>query len=204
MAKKSIEIVIPDAGPLITLAIAESLDLLLAFADDVEIVVTDYVNFEVTSFPDRFIDAGVIADFLKRNSARVRVQETSYGQLAIPAIEAKLGRGEKPNQAFPSDGGELSITSFIQATKTSNPGRPTLVLLEDAWFEENAYAVPGNVHLLSTGSFLVGLEQLKKIPSANAIKERLRTAGRNLAGLAVDKPAEKIPGGTTWKPKIRS
>lgn len=198
-----IEIAIPDAGPLITLAIADSLDLLLAFTDDVEIVVTDYVKLEVTAFPEKYADAAAINAFLKKNEKRVRIVVTSYGKMAIPAIEQQLQKGVSPRIAFPDDGGELSITSFVHATKRQNPGRPTLVLIEDYWFEENAYAVPGNVHLLSTLAFLKGLEELGKISSADQIKKRVIDAGRELSGLILDKPAEKIPDGTSWKPRIR-
>lgn len=38
------------------------------------------------------------------------------------------------------------------------------VLIEDDWFVGNSYAVPGNVHLLSTASFLDGREKADLIP----------------------------------------
>ena len=48
--KKSrrIEIVIADAGPLISLARADALETLLVFKDNVSLVITDFVEFEVT------------------------------------------------------------------------------------------------------------------------------------------------------------
>jgi hypothetical protein len=42
----TIRLVVPDAGPLITLA--DLLEALLVFRKDVRIVLTDYVEFEVT------------------------------------------------------------------------------------------------------------------------------------------------------------
>ena len=49
MAEK-IRIVLPDTGPLITLAHANALEVLLAFdAQQVQLVVTDMVEFEATS-----------------------------------------------------------------------------------------------------------------------------------------------------------
>lgn len=213
---RPIEIAIPDAGPLITLAVGGALKLLLVAHDEVEIVLTDYVKFEVTALPNRYMDAGVIKDFLEQNKTRVKVEPTGYGKLAIPAIRGKLRKGVGPKEAFPEDGGEHSIMSFIRATKDRNPGKPTLVLIEDAWFEENAYAVPGNVHLLSTMAFLKGLESIKKIASAEAVKRQILAAGRNFmrttklpggkkitTDFILDKPAAKIPGGTAWKPRFK-
>ena len=47
-----IQIFIPDAGPLISLAIADELDLLLRVADDVRLIITDHVIWEVTRRDD--------------------------------------------------------------------------------------------------------------------------------------------------------
>ena len=40
-----IEIIIVDAGPLISLARADALELLLIFKDEVRLVITDFVEF---------------------------------------------------------------------------------------------------------------------------------------------------------------
>lgn len=60
---------------------------------------------------------------------------------------------------MPQDLGELSITNFVISVRRANPGEPVLVLIEDDRFIGNSYAVPGNVHLLSTASFLQGPEK---------------------------------------------
>jgi hypothetical protein len=74
-----------------------------------------------------------------------------------------------------------------------------LVIVEDDWFAENAFAVPGNVHLLSTSAWLDGLEQLKLIESAAAIRIRIQEARPHFrAGFLLDKEATKIAGGTEW------
>jgi len=46
-AKRPIRLVIPDTGPLISLAAGDALDLLLLAREDVRIVLTDMVEFEV-------------------------------------------------------------------------------------------------------------------------------------------------------------
>ena len=60
--KKSrrIEIVIADAGPLISLARADALETLLVFKDNVSLVITDFVEFEVTRHRDLQTPSGIV------------------------------------------------------------------------------------------------------------------------------------------------
>lgn len=51
--KKTIQVVLPDAGPLISLALGNALDLLLLASNDVRLVLTDVVEFETTHRTDR-------------------------------------------------------------------------------------------------------------------------------------------------------
>jgi len=101
--------------------------------------------------------------------------------------------------ALPIDLGELSITNFVMSLRTSNPGDPMLVIIEDDWFAENAYAVPGNIHLLSKSAWLDGLEALGRIPSASDVRSRIQARRPNFrADFFVDLQAEKLAGGTEW------
>ena len=76
-----------------------------------------------------------------------------------------------------------------------------LVIIEDDWFAENAYAVPGNIHLLSTSARLDGLEALGRIPSASDVRSRIQARRPHFrADFLVDQPAEKIADGTAWRP----
>ena len=197
MAKKRISIVIPDAGPLISLAMGNALDLLLAAKPEVRLVITDFVHFETTVFADRFLDGAQIAHFIEKHKDRIDVVTTTIGEFAIPGIQEKLGKD--PRAAWPGDLGELSISSFITTSKNFNPGEPTLVLIEDDWFTSNAYAVPGNVHLLSTSAFLAGLEALGVIESATAIRSLIQSKRPGFkVEFLIDRPAEKISCGTAW------
>jgi hypothetical protein len=79
-----------------------------------------------------------------------------------------------------------------------------LVLIEDDWFAANSYAVPGNVHLVSTSAWLDGLEELGLIPSAAAVRTQIQAGRPNFrAGLLVDKEAENIIEGTEWRSRFR-
>ena len=85
--KKTVNIIIPDAGPLISLAKGGHLDLLLLFKPDVKILIADVVAHEVTRFSDTFHDASVIARFISENSPRVRVERTELGATLIATMQ---------------------------------------------------------------------------------------------------------------------
>lgn len=100
---------------------------------------------------------------------------------------------------MPRDIGELSIMNVVISLRTADPGDPTLVLIEDDWFTANAYAVPGNIHLLSTAAFLDGLEQAGLLPSAAEVRMRIQRQRPGFrAGWRVGLPAPKIEAGTEW------
>jgi len=202
MTQKRITVVIADAGPLISLAMGDALDLLLLARPGVRLVVTDIVHFEVTALADRYADGAHIANFLEKNKDRVEIAETTIGRLALPAMRQHLERGERVQ--WGEDFGELSISGFVKSARTFNPGDPTMVLLEDDWFEENVYALPGNVHLVSTSSFLNGLERRGLIKSAKAIKDLIvsKRPGFRVDHL-LDQQAGKIAKGTTWELSFR-
>lgn len=198
----AIRIVLPDAGPLISLALGSALDLLLLVADDVRIVITDVVEFEATHRSDDFADARAIRAFLKTHAARIEVMPTTIGAMALADIRHRAEAGEPA--ALPKDLGELSITDFVISLRTSNPGDPTLVIIEDDWFASNTYALPGNVHLLSTSAWLDGLEKLSLIASAAEVRARIQAARPSFkADLKLDRPAPKVAGGTEWRSAMR-
>jgi hypothetical protein len=200
--KKPIRIVLPDAGPLISLAVGNVLDLLLLASDEVRLVLTDVVEFEATHRADRFADAVTIRDFLQEHAQRVEVMPTTIGSMALGDLKRRTLAGEAVT--LPKDLGELSITSFVISLRTVNPGDPMLVLIEDDWFAANSYAVPGNVHLVSTSAWLDGLEELGLIPSAAAVRTQIQAGRPNFrAGLLVDKEAENIIEGTEWHSRFR-
>lgn len=70
-ARQPIKIVLPDTGPLISLALGSALDLLLLVANDVQIVLTDVVEFEATRRSEELLDAGAILAFLQANAERI-------------------------------------------------------------------------------------------------------------------------------------
>lgn len=176
-ASQRIEIVVADAGPLISLARGDALDLLLIFKDEVRLVITDFVEFEVTRNRDKHPDAQVICDFITRYAGMIEIQETSIGKALKQLVQMRelFEKNEQFRQMMisnkteptpiPKDSGELSIVSFANEMITSPPGQPILILAEDDFFLHSGAAIPGNAHLLSTRAFLDTLHKLGKIPS---------------------------------------
>lgn len=198
MKGKGIRVVLPDTGPLISLAMGQALELLLLVAEDVRLVLTDVVAYEATHRSSEFADARSIQEFLAAHAARIEVAPTTVGAMALADIARKKAAGE--SAALPKDLGELSITNFVISLRSTNPGDPMLVIIEDDWFATSAYAVPGNIHLLSTSAWLDGLEALGLIPSAAEVRGRIQSARPNFRGqLQVDMPAAKVAGGTDWR-----
>ena len=200
--KKRIRIFIPDTGPLISLAMGDALDLLLLLSNDVRLILTDVVNYEATHRSEELDDAKKLKDFLVVNAARIEIESTFFGKLALEDLKRKEDRGEPAT--LPRDAGEISINSLILSLRTFNPGEPTLVLMEDSWFEAMIYSLPGNVHLLSTSALLDGLQDLGLIQSAAEIRLRIQAKKPSIKLLAsIDREAEKIPEGTEWRSSFR-
>ncbi|MFZ4538895.1 hypothetical protein [Propionivibrio sp.] len=201
MKKKLVEVqlVIPDAGILISLAHGDLLGVILEFADTVTVVITDIVKFEVTRRADLF-DAKKIEDFLAENKDRIKEIDTGYG----PILE--LAR-KNPDIKLPENIGEHSIYGFVNDIRSEKPGIPTLVLFEDNWFVKNELGSrPTMVHLVSLVSFLRYAEQV--IPDfsfENAI-ERIKNTRPNVNLVKIDSPGKNSAVGaeTNWKPAFKS
>ena len=212
--KKSrrIEIVIADAGPLISLARADALETLLVFKDNVSLVITDFVEFEVTRHRDKHADAQRICEFISRYAGIVEIQETSIGKTMKQMVQMRelfeeneafrqmmLSNNSVP-PAIPKDIGELSIVSYANEMITNPPGVPVLILAEDDFFLHSGSALPGNVHILSTRAFLETLYELGHIPAAQALWETIQSQRPGVNTAHVDRQAGKI--NTEWQSAI--
>ena len=204
-----IEIVIADAGPLISLARADALETLLVFKDNVRLVITDFVEFEVTRHRDKHADARQICEFISRYAGIVEIQETSIGKTMKQMVQMRelfeeneafrqmmLGNNSVP-PAIPKDIGELSIVSYANEMITNPPGVPVLILAEDDFFLHSGSALPGNVHILSTRAFLETLYKLGHIPAAQALWETIQGQRPGVNTTHVDRQAGKI--NTEWQ-----
>ena len=153
-------LVVPDAGPLNSLWVADQLHLLLLL--DMPIIVVDAVYEEVTSDPSYLKDAEVKA-FIDDNSPPFVVESTFIGELERqqrqPGMPRRKTIGELAMMDFISDEG--GVQRYLRT------GDPVLVLFEDQYL--TVLSQPPNMHLLSTVGMLRGMERVGLIQSADAV-----------------------------------
>jgi len=202
----TIRIVIPDTGPLITLAKLGLLDTLLTFKSDVRIVLTDYVEFEATRRRNEFPDAMAIHQFITNNYGRIEIEETGLGKsykklflikerlAADPELAKQLGVDIAP----PDDPGEMTIIQYVRDLIGRPPGTPALIIAEDDYFLREVSPIPGNAHVVSTRAFLNALPRIANLNGTPALWDAVAKFrdGSNEAQI-VDRAAQKID--TTWE-----
>jgi len=194
-------LIIPDAGPLNSLWVADRLDLLLVL--DMPVVVIDAVYDEATSDPVRYQKDREVKAFIDaRLGAGIVLEATFVGAQA----RAARARGTY----VPGIGvGDAAIAEFMSSAVNRYLGEneAAVLLFEDADFRNIHFLRrPDNLHLLSTVAMLRGLEDVGALASADAVlaamlaptdPARQRYARRfNDLPDGTDVPA---PGGSRWK-----
>jgi len=169
-----LDLVIPDTGPLITLALIDRLDLLDRF--QCPILVTDMIHAELTRGPDTAPDKAAFEHWYRARGNRVQTVDTLYGTMwrELPDKTRRSIKRQFPNA------GEESIREFA--------GRVAEVLPEDdqilVLFEEEKVKrmfFGRHVHLLHTWAFMVALERMGVIPSADDLYKQVEQRGRTIA-----------------------
>ena len=163
MADKPV-ILLADVSPLITLAYADALDVLLLPNWQVQMV--DMVLHEVTRNPTP--TSQKIAAWVAQQQLLVR--ETRIYQRYI----ASLNAGEKPRKA---NLGELAIQEVM--SEFALQARPVtgVFLFEDHKVARASFVLPEDCYKISTRAFLLFLEQKGLVESAAAIERRAIQAG---------------------------
>ena len=169
MADKPV-ILLADARPLITLAYADALDVLLLPNWQVQMV--DMVLHEVTRNPTP--TSQKIAAWVAQQQLLVR--ETRIYQRYI----ASLNAGEKPRKA---NLGELAIQEVM--SEFALQARPVtgVFLFEDHKVARASFVLPEDCHKISTRAFLLFLEQKGLVESAAAIERRAIQVGRAFSSI---------------------
>lgn len=157
---KRCTVVIPDAGPFISLWVADRLDLLLAL--DMRLVLVDAVYDELTSDLSCPKDKAV-KDFIDSNQPPFVIETTEIGEMA----RARRSAGGKPKK----NACELAIFDFMSSEdglrSYVDAGEPVFVLYQDA--DMRIFNKPPHLHLLSTAGLLRGLERIGVISSADEV-----------------------------------
>ena len=159
-------LLIPDSGPLFSLAAGGLLEVLVNF----RIAITDVVKAETIDAGQRAgasSEAELIAAFYARHAERIEIHETQVGRdlAALQLIH--------PDRRTPANMGELSIQSLLIKWRTIGEARTPLILFEDSWFLRNAQALTKPYQAISTQAFLINLERLGLIASASESREAI-------------------------------
>jgi hypothetical protein len=165
------KLIVPDTGPLITLAAADSLDYLLYPA--VPVYVPDAVLYEATVNSDA-LGAQSIAEWVQRHSQQVYplVTQVFTDHLAM------LGAGLRP----PRDLGERAAIEAIRHTLVLAKEERAIFVTEDDRLLTGTYVVLDvdreRMISITTRDFLEGLEEAQRINSADDVYRRAEDAGR--------------------------
>lgn len=162
---------LPDSGPLITLAYADALDLL--FKPRWTVMLVDMVVHEVTR--NQTPTSTKLADWIAANQVPVLSTRTyqHYRQTLSTASEA-------PRKAHL---GELAIQERMNEFALLAPPKVGVFLFEDHKIARASFLLPDNCRKISTRAFLIFLEQKKWIKSAADIDRRAVLAGRKYSSL---------------------
>ncbi len=169
-------VLLPDAGPLITLAYADALDLL--FKPGWPIVLVDMVLHEVTR--NQTPTSEKLAQWAAAGQVSIRTTRTFRHHQQMLAAN--------PAAARTANLGELAIQETMNdfALKEPAPGQPQqtgVFLFDDHKIARVSFLLPDNCRKISTRAYLLFLEQQGWLASAADIERRAIQAGRNFSKL---------------------
>ena len=162
---------LPDAGPLITLAYADALDVLFKPAWPLHIV--DMVLHEVTRNQTPTSEA--IGAWVKANKLPVLPTKTlkHFQQVQTAGTTA-------PRK---SNLGELAIQEAMNDFALIDPPPTGVFLFEDHRIARTSFLLPDNCRKVSTRAFLIFLEQKGWLESAAELERKAIFNGRNFSRL---------------------
>ena len=161
-------LLIPDSGPLLSLAAGNLLDVLANF----RLGITDVVKAETIDKgrgPQASYEAKQLLKFYTANKSNITIMSTQVGH-ALRAI-----RSANPGRPMPANAGELSIQSLLIHLQVTGVGVPPVILFEDSWFLRNQKSLAKPCVLTSTEAFLINAEKLKLILSAAQARAAIST-----------------------------
>jgi hypothetical protein len=165
---------LPDAGPLITLAYAGRLDLLLRPGWSLWLV--DAVLHEVTR--DETPSRAAITAFV--DSSPVSILETATFRTYRERMAAANHSGKMPRKAGL---GELALQEAINQLALLEPPQPAVLLFEDHKIARSGFYLPKGTLRVSTCTFLNFLEEKGWLDSADDVECAAIQAGRQFSRL---------------------
>lgn len=162
-------LLLPDAGPLITLAYAQALDALFKPGWSVQIV--DMVLHELTR--NQTPTSQVISAWVEQN--KLEILPTKIFKRYQMALAAGAASPRKSNL------GELAVQEAMTQLVFIEPSPIGVFLFEDHRIARAAFVLPENCRKVNTRAFLTFLEQKGWIESAAALERQAILSGRNFA-----------------------
>ena len=156
---------LPDAGPLITLAYANALDVL--FKPGWRVAIVDMVLHEVTR--SQTPTSEKLAKWAAQANVDILPTQTLAGHLKNQQRKAHLG--------------EQAIQETLNRFALQEPPQTAVLLFEDHAIARNTFFVPQGCQKVSTRAFLIFLEQKGWVASASAIERAAVQAGRHFSQL---------------------
>lgn len=164
-------VLLPDAGPLITLAYADALDLLLQ--PGWPVVLVDMVLHEVTR--NQTPTSEKLAQWVAASEVSMRPTRTFQHHRQTLAAN--------PAAARTTNLGELAIQETMNDFALEQPRRTGVFLFEDHKIARTSFLLPENCRKISTRAFLLFLEQQGGLASAAEVERRAIQAGRSFSKL---------------------
>lgn len=161
-------LIVTDTSPLITLVLADALDILLRPGLDVSI--PDAVYIEATRVRGA-PGADQIVEWINAHLDVVRIIPTDVGI----DQQRRLEEGRSVRGL-----GEQAAIETLERFLRSDPHAEALLLFEDTDLEKRRAVVDERVSLISTGDFLRELEAAQLIQSADYILDQAAAQGRNV------------------------
>lgn len=164
-------VLLPDAGPLITLAYADALDVL--FRPDWSVQLVDMVLHEVTR--NQTPTSEKLGLWVQEN--QISVLPTRIFQRYQHAQAASNAAPRKNNL------GELATQEIMNSFALMEPPQTGVFLFEDHKIARASFLLPDNCRKVSTRAFLLFLEQKGWLESAAEIERKAILAGRAFSTL---------------------
>ena len=186
-----ISVVVPDTGPLISLGLVGRLDLIDRFNS--QILITDAVKTELLERRPSAPEREVLAGWIAAGGNRLRIVETPSGSLLQRAFdllkyvpEDRLDHERRKVRRELRNAGENAIRDLAEEMRGGLVGDTTgLVLFEDRRVRNMDFGP--RVRRLSTWSFVLALEALGVIPSAEGLFDEIERAGRMASRIVFDR-----------------
>jgi hypothetical protein len=165
---RAFSLIVTDTSPLITLALAGSLDTLLR--PGLPLSIPDAVYVEATRIRAA-AGAGEIVEWMNAHLDQVRIVPTEVGIDQQRRLEES-----RPTRAL----GEQAALEVLERFLAGNPTAEALLLFEDSDIAKRQAIIDERVSLITTGDFLRELETAGLIQSADYVLDRAAERGRNV------------------------